>query len=154
MQIKWHLTHFKLTIKKDNRQLQTAQQVPSLTAVGGALEDIQRQQNMAPQQSLAQYYNTVAPIAYGLPTQQQTSQAPQANAMGMAAGGAMSGAAMGNMMAWWWWSYDGCSCWWSWWIIRRVIIMSKLINEVKHYYKDHKKAVIAVAVILVIAIIL
>jgi hypothetical protein len=80
------------------RQLGTAQQVPSLTAVGGALEDIQRQQNMAPQQSLAQYYNTVAPIAFGLPTQQQTTQAPRANAMGMAAGGAMSGAAMGSMM--------------------------------------------------------
>jgi hypothetical protein len=79
------------------RQLGTAQQVPSLTAVGGALEDIQRQQNMAPQQSLAQYYNTVAPIAFGLPTQQQTTQAPRANAMGMAAGGAMSGAAMGSM---------------------------------------------------------
>jgi hypothetical protein len=60
---------------------------------------LQRQQNMAPQQSLAQYYNTVAPIAFGLPTQQQTSQAPRANAMGMAAGGAMSGAAMGNMFA-------------------------------------------------------
>jgi len=81
------------------RQLGTAQQVPSLTAVGGALEDIQRQQNMAPQNSLAQYYNTVAPIAYGLPTQQQTSQAPSANPLGMAAGGAMSGAAMGNMFA-------------------------------------------------------
>ena len=52
---------------------------------------------MAPQQSLAQYYNTVAPIAFGLPTQQQTTQAPRANAMGMAAGGAMSGAAMGSM---------------------------------------------------------
>ena len=81
------------------RQLGTAQQVPSLTAVGGALEDIQRQQNMAPQQSLAQYYNTVAPIAFGLPTQQATSQAPSANPLGMAAGGAMSGAAMGNMFA-------------------------------------------------------
>jgi len=32
--------------------------------------------------------------------------------------------------------------------------MSKLINEVKHYYKDHKRVVISVAVILVIAIIL
>jgi hypothetical protein len=32
--------------------------------------------------------------------------------------------------------------------------MNKLINEVKHYYTDHKKAVISVAVILVIAIIL
>ena len=79
------------------RQLGTAQGVPSLTAVGGALEDIQRQQNMAPQQSLAQYYNTVAPIAFGLPTQQQTTQAPRANAMGMAAGGAMTGASMGSM---------------------------------------------------------
>ena len=79
------------------RQLSTAQRVPSLTAVGGALEDIQRQQQMAPQQSLAQYYNTVAPIAFGLPTQQVTTQAPKPNAFGMAAGGAMSGAAMGSM---------------------------------------------------------
>jgi hypothetical protein len=89
---------FQQLERERNRQLQTAQQVPSLTAVGGALEDIQRQQNMAPQNSLAQYYNTVAPIAYGLPTRQETSQAPQANAMGMAAGGAMSGASMGSMM--------------------------------------------------------
>jgi len=89
---------FQQLERERNRQLQTAQQVPSLTAVGGALEDIQRQQNMAPQNSLAQYYNTVAPIAYGLPTRQETSQAPQANAMGMAAGGAMTGASMGSMM--------------------------------------------------------
>ena len=81
-----------------NRQLQTARAVPSLTAVGGALEDISRQQQMAPQAALAQYYNTIAPIAYGLPTQQQTTQAPPPNAMGMAGGGAMMGAAMGNMM--------------------------------------------------------
>ena len=80
------------------RQLQTAQAVPSLTAVGGALEDISRQQQTAPQAALAQYYNTIAPIAYGLPTQQQTTQAPPPNAMGMAGGGAMMGAAMGNMM--------------------------------------------------------
>ena len=80
------------------RQLGTAQGVPSLTAVGGALEDIQRQQNMAPQQSLAQYYNTVAPIAFGLPTQQATTQAPAPNSLGMAAGGAMTGASMGYMM--------------------------------------------------------
>ena len=80
------------------RQLQTAQAVPSLTAVGGALEDITRQQQMGPQASLAQYYNTVAPIAYGLPTQQQTTQAPRPNVMGMAGGGAMMGGALGNMM--------------------------------------------------------
>ena len=54
------------------RQLQTAQQVPSLTAVGGELENIQRAQNLGPQAALSQYYNTVAPIAYGLPTRAQT----------------------------------------------------------------------------------
>ena len=80
------------------RQLQTAQAVPSLTAVGGALEDITRQQQMGPQASLAQYYNTIAPIAYGLPTKQSITQAPPPNVMGMAGGGAMMGAAMGNMM--------------------------------------------------------
>ena len=88
---------FQQLERERNRQLSTAQRVPSLTSVGGALEDIQRQQNMAPQQSLAQYYNTVAPIAFGLPTQQVTTQAPKPNAFGMAAGGAMSGAAMGSM---------------------------------------------------------
>jgi len=81
------------------RQLQTAQAVPSLTAVGGALEDITRQQQMGPQGSLAQYYNTIAPIAYGLPTQQQTTQMPPPNAMGMAGGGAMMGAGMGSMFS-------------------------------------------------------
>ena len=48
--------------------------------------------------ALAQYYNTIAPIAYGLPTQQTTQQVPPPNVMGMAGGGAMMGAAMGNMM--------------------------------------------------------
>ena len=89
---------FQQLERERGRQLQTAQQVPSLTAVGGALEDITRQQQMGPQASLAQYYNTIAPIAYGLPTQQQTTQRPPPNAMGMAGGGAMMGAAMGNMM--------------------------------------------------------
>ena len=85
--------------RERGRQLQTAQRVPSLTSVGGQLEDISRQQQMAPQQALAQYYNTVAPIAFGLPTQQQQTQAPDPSAIGMAAGGAMSGAAMGHMFA-------------------------------------------------------
>lgn len=79
------------------RQLSTAQQVPSLTAVGGALEDIQRERQMAPTQALQQYYNLAAPIAFGLPTQQQTMTAPRANPVTMAAGGAMSGAALGSM---------------------------------------------------------
>jgi len=80
------------------RQLQTAQRVPSLTAVGGQLEDIQRQQQMGPQDALAQYYNTIAPIAFGLPTQQQSTQLPGANPITMAAGGAMTGAALGPML--------------------------------------------------------
>ena len=81
------------------RQLQTAQRVPSLTAVGGELEQIQRQQQLGPQAALSQYYNTVAPIAYGLPTQQATTRLPPPNALGMAGGGAMMGAAVGNMIA-------------------------------------------------------
>jgi hypothetical protein len=89
---------FQQLERERGRQLQAAQRVPSLTAVGGALEDISRQQQMAPQQALSQYYNTVAPIAFGLPTQQQTTQAPPPNPIGMAAGGAMSGAAMGSML--------------------------------------------------------
>jgi hypothetical protein len=88
---------FQQLERERGRQLGTAQRVPSLTAVGGALEDISRQQQMGPQAALSQYYNTVAPIAFGLPTQQQTTQAPPPNAIGMAAGGAMSGAALGSM---------------------------------------------------------
>ena len=80
------------------RQLSTAQQVPSLTAVGGALEDIQRERQMAPMQALQQYYNVAAPIAFGLPTQQQTMTAPRANPVTMAAGGALSGAALGSQI--------------------------------------------------------
>lgn len=78
------------------RQLQTAQYVPTLTQVGGSLEELTRQQNMGPQQSLAQYYNTVAPIAYGLPTQQVSTTQPRANTFGMTAGGALAGAQLGD----------------------------------------------------------
>ena len=88
---------FQQLERERGRQLGTAQRVPSLTSVGGALEDISRQQQMGPQAALSQYYNTVAPIAFGLPTQQQSTQAPRANPLAMAAGGAMSGAAMGSM---------------------------------------------------------
>ena len=80
------------------RQLSTAQQVPSLTAVGGALEDIQRQQQMAPYQALQQYYNVAAPIAFGLPTQQTQMTAPRANPVTMAAGGALTGASLAPML--------------------------------------------------------
>ena len=79
------------------RQLSTAQQVPSLTAVGGQLEDIQRQQQMAPMAALQQYYNVAAPIAFGLPRESSSITPPRANPVTMAAGGAMSGAALGSM---------------------------------------------------------
>jgi hypothetical protein len=89
---------FQQLERERGRQLSTAQRVPSLTAVGGQLEDIQAQQQLAPQMALQQYYNTVAPIGFGLPTQQGTGTQPASNPITMAAGGAMSGAAMGNMI--------------------------------------------------------
>ena len=79
------------------RQLGTAQRVPSLTAVGGALEDIQAQQQLAPQMALQQYAGSVLPIASGWGTQAGSMTQPRPNMLGMAAGGAMSGAAMGSM---------------------------------------------------------
>ena len=88
---------FQQLERERNRQLQTARAVPSLTAVGGALEDIQAQQQLAPQMALQQYYNTVAPIGFGLPVQQGTGTKPDSNPFAMAAGGAMSGASMGSM---------------------------------------------------------
>ena len=79
------------------RQLGTAQRVPSLTAVGGALEDIQAQQQLAPQMALQQYAGSVLPIASGWGTQAGSMTQPRPNMLGMAAGGAMAGAAMGSM---------------------------------------------------------
>jgi len=84
--------------RERNRQLQTARSVPSLTAVGGALEDIQAERQLAPQAALSQYYNTVAPIAFGLPVGQTSMTAPRANPITSAAGGAMSGAALAPML--------------------------------------------------------
>ena len=84
--------------RERNRQLQTARAVPSLTAVGGALEDIQAERQLAPQAALSQYYNTVAPIAFGLPVGQTQTQAPRANPVTMAAGGAMTGASLAPML--------------------------------------------------------
>ena len=88
---------FQQLERERNRQLQTARAVPSLTAVGGQLEDIQAQQQLAPQMALQQYYNTVAPIGFGLPQTNVNRTNPQANPLTMAAGGAMSGASMGSM---------------------------------------------------------
>ena len=87
---------FQQLERERGRQLQTARAVPSLTAVGGQLEDIQAQQQLAPQMSLQQYYNTIGPIASGLP--QRHVQQPAANPIGMAAGGALTGASLGQAL--------------------------------------------------------
>ena len=89
---------FQQLERERNRQLSTAQRVPSLTAVGGALEDIQREQQMAPQMALDQYAGTVLPVASGFPTTQGTGTRPAANALGLAGGGALMGGSMANML--------------------------------------------------------
>jgi hypothetical protein len=73
------------------RQLGIASAAPSLTQVGGQLENIQRQQNLAPFQSLQQYSSLVNPIASGFPVQQSQTD-PNRVTQGL--GGAM----IGNMM--------------------------------------------------------
>jgi hypothetical protein len=90
---------FQQLERERNRQLQTARAVPSLTAVGGQLEDIQAQQQLAPQMALNQYAQNVLPIAsgWGTTTGTGTQTTPGANPLTMAAGGAMTGASMGHM---------------------------------------------------------
>ena len=80
-----------------NRQLQTARAVPSLTAVGEELRGLQQEQNLAPFQNLQRFSSVVTPIASGFPVQQGT-QSYDSNPVGMAAGGALTGAAIGDMM--------------------------------------------------------
>jgi len=89
---------FQQLERERNRQLQTARAVPSLTAVGGALEDIQAQQNMAPQMALDQYAQNVLTIASGWGTNVGQQQMPSQNPVTMAAGGAMMGGSMASML--------------------------------------------------------
>ena len=80
--------------KERSRQLAIAGSAPNLTQVGGQLENIQRQQNMAPFQALQQYNSIVNPIATGLPVQQSNTQT-QANPLTTAMGGALIGSKFG-----------------------------------------------------------
>ena len=89
---------FQQLERERNRQLQTARAVPSLTAVGGALEDIQAQQQLAPQMALDQYAQNVLPIASGWGTNVGQQQMPAQNPVTMAAGGALTGGAMASML--------------------------------------------------------
>jgi len=80
--------------KERQRQLGIASAAPGLTQVGASLENIQRQQNLAPAQALQQYSSFVNPIASGFPVrtgQTQTSANPVTTAMG----GALIGSKFG-----------------------------------------------------------
>ena len=76
------------------RQLGIAGSAPGLTQVGAQLENIQRQQNLAPAQALQQYSGFVNPIASGFPVQSGTTQT-SANPVTTAMGGALIGSKFG-----------------------------------------------------------
>jgi hypothetical protein len=78
--------------RERQRQLGIAGSSPTLTQVGAQLEDIQRQQNLAPFQSLQQYSSLVNPIATGFPVQQTVTN-PNRVTQGL------GGALIGNMIA-------------------------------------------------------
>ena len=77
--------------RERQRQLGIATAAPTLTQVGSQLENIQRQANLAPFQSLQQYSSLVNPIATGFPVQQSQTN-PNRVTQGL--GGAM----IGNMI--------------------------------------------------------
>jgi len=80
------------------RQLGIAQSQPTLLQTGQQLEAIQRQQNLAPFQSLQQYAGLVSPIASGFPVQSNqvdTSASPITTALG----GALIGSKFGGQGA-------------------------------------------------------
>jgi len=80
--------------RERQRQLGIASAAPTLVQTGQQLEDIQRQQNMAPFRALQQYSGIVSPIAAGFPVQ---SGATQINPNRVTQG--MGGAMIGNMIA-------------------------------------------------------
>lgn len=77
--------------RERQRQLGIASAAPTLTQVGSQLENIQRQQNLAPFQSLQQYSSLVNPIATGFPVQQTVTN-PNRVTQGL------GGALIGNMI--------------------------------------------------------
>ena len=79
--------------KERQRQLGIASAAPSLVQTGSQLENIQRQQNMAPFAALQQYGGLVNPIATGFPTSNQNTTVDPNRATQ-----AMGGAMLGNMI--------------------------------------------------------
>ena len=84
--------------RERQRQLGIASATPSLVQTGSQLENIQRQQNLAPFASLQQYSSLVNPIASGFPVQTGTTQT-QANPITTAMGGALIGSKFGGFGA-------------------------------------------------------
>ena len=80
------------------RQLAIAGAAPTLVQTGQQLENIQRQQNLAPFQALQQYSGVVSPIAAGFPVQSGQAQT-SANPITTALGGALIGSKFGGMGA-------------------------------------------------------
>ena len=80
--------------RERNRQLGIATAAPTLTQVGSQLENIQRQKNLAPLQSLQNYSSLINPIATGLPIQSAMTQ-NNPNRVTQGLGGAL----IGNMIA-------------------------------------------------------
>lgn len=78
--------------RERNRQLGIASAAPSLVQTGSQLENIQRQRNLAPFQSLQQYSSLINPIATGFPVQQTVTN-PNRVTQGL------GGALIGNMIA-------------------------------------------------------
>ena len=76
------------------RQLGIATRTPSLVQTGQQLEQLQRQQNLAPAQALQQYAGLVSPIASGFPVTSGGVNT-RANPLTTAAGGAIFGSALG-----------------------------------------------------------
>jgi len=77
------------------RQLAIASQAPTTLQTGQQLEQIQRQQNLAPFQSLQQYAGLVSPIASGFPVTQSSGQTQtRANPLTTALGGALLGSSL------------------------------------------------------------
>lgn len=76
------------------RQLGVAQQAPSVLQTGQQLEQLQRQEQMAPFQSLQQYAGLVSPIASGFPVQSGQTQT-QSNPLTSGAGGALLASSLG-----------------------------------------------------------
>ena len=77
------------------RQLGLATQLPSVFQTGQQLENIQRQKQLAPYQSLQNYAGIVSPIASGFPVQSAQTQT-QANPFSTAMGGAFLGGSFGS----------------------------------------------------------